>query len=163
MLSRHDQISNNPDATSVADYRGDPKAAMVPISQRMTAAGFALLLLLVSAIPLAREVPIDTADSSRTHLLEGLDSKLSRPLVGIDPNTATWAEIALLPGLGESVAQRWIDFRESRRTAGLIPPFNRPEDLMQINGIGEKVLRRIRPFLRFDAPANPTGKPGELN
>ncbi|MCK6484714.1 MAG: helix-hairpin-helix domain-containing protein [Phycisphaerae bacterium] len=80
------------------------------------------------------------------------------PLVafGVDPETAPWWELAALPRLGESIARRIVEFRESRR--GLPGPnggretgrvFGRAEDLLQVPGIGRATLRQMRPFLRF--------------
>ncbi len=70
---------------------------------------------------------------------------------GVDPNTAGWAELALLPGLGESVAKRIVAYREARRgqLAAGIPVFQKPADLLPVNGIGERMLRKIESSLRF--------------
>ncbi len=66
---------------------------------------------------------------------------------GIDPNTAQWYEIAQLPGIGETVAQRCVAYRQQH--GGNRPAFLRPHDLTRIRGIGERTLRRISPFVRF--------------
>ena len=60
----------------------------------------------------------------------------------LDPNTADWLELALLPGIGETLARRIVEDRESRG------PFVDHEDLMRVRGIGPKTLDRARPFLR---------------
>ena len=72
----------------------------------------------------------------------------------IDMNHAEWVEWAELPGLGESVARRVI---ESRETEG---PFTSPEDLMRVKGIGPKTLEKIRPYLLPEpATQNMVGSP----
>ncbi len=61
----------------------------------------------------------------------------------IDLNRATARELIQLPGVGEVIAKRIVDFREEHG------PFKRVEDLMKVKGIGEKSLERIRPYIRI--------------
>lgn len=74
----------------------------------------------------------------------------------IDPNVACWPELARLPRIGETLAKRIIEYREthSRGTdqAGpgpIRPVFTHPEDLQQVRGIGAKTVQQIAPFLKF--------------
>lgn len=64
----------------------------------------------------------------------------------VNINTADWPEFAQLPGIGETLARRII---ESRQKDG---PFDKPEDLRRVRGIGPKTLEKIRPFLLKTAP-----------
>ena len=72
----------------------------------------------------------------------------------IDPNTATWAELARLPDVGESLAREMVAYREAQRaqagdaTAPTVI-FRSLKDLDPIPGIGEKKLKRIAPYLKF--------------
>ena len=59
-----------------------------------------------------------------------------RPLV--DLNTAPAEELAELPGIGEALAARIVAYRAENG------PFETPEDLMKVSGIGEKKLEDIR-------------------
>ncbi|HVK37849.1 MAG TPA: helix-hairpin-helix domain-containing protein [Candidatus Kapabacteria bacterium] len=59
----------------------------------------------------------------------------------IDLNSATREQLETLPGIGAKTAEAII---ERRRHI----PFRRAEDLMEVKGIGEKKLAKIRPFLR---------------
>lgn len=59
-------------------------------------------------------------------------------------NTATAAELDLLPGIGPALAARII---ESRRANG---PFSGPGDLQRVRGIGPKTAENIAPLVRFD-------------
>jgi competence protein ComEA len=59
----------------------------------------------------------------------------------LDLNRATKAELRLLPGLGDALAQRIVDFRERHGS------FKYLDDLRQVSGIGPKTFDRIRPFL----------------
>ncbi len=60
----------------------------------------------------------------------------------VDVNAADWPELTLLPGIGETLARRIVDYRAAHG------PFQSIEQLEQVKGIGPKTLRRIRPYLR---------------
>lgn len=60
----------------------------------------------------------------------------------VDINTATWPELAQLPGLGEGLARRIVASRERDGA------FTDHEALRRVPGIGGKTLERIRPYLR---------------
>ena len=57
-----------------------------------------------------------------------------------DP-TATLEELQLLPGVGASRAQAMIETRKERGG------FKRVEDLLEVKGIGERSLERLRPHV----------------
>ena len=81
----------------------------------------------------------------------------------LDLNRATRAELRLLPGVGDALAQRIVDHRQRN---GL---FRTVDDLRQVPGFGPKTLDRLRPvvFVDFDEPIaryepfamTPTAKP----
>jgi competence protein ComEA len=60
----------------------------------------------------------------------------------VDINEADWPELAELPNVGRTLAERIV---ESRRTQG---PFVDHNDLRRVRGIGPKTLESIRPYLR---------------
>ncbi len=72
-------------------------------------------------------------------------AKASTVLEGVvNLNTASEAQLTLLPGVGEAVARRIITFREQHG------PFQRPEDLMNVQGIGERTFGKLRPHLTVE-------------
>jgi hypothetical protein len=76
----------------------------------------------------------------------------------LDPNTASIEEFAALPALGERRAMEIVEFRErASRRDPLV--FRKPQDLMQVRGIGAAIVEQIRPFLRF--PGIPTTSPAD--
>ncbi len=64
--------------------------------------------------------------------------------MSIDVNTATAAQLELLPGIGPSRAAAII---ESRQTAG---PFRTVEDLARVHGIGPATVEGVRPYVRIE-------------
>lgn len=63
------------------------------------------------------------------------------PSGSLNINAASPAELQKLPGIGPALSQR---IEKYRRVYG---PFRRVEDLMQVRGIGEKTVARLRPLV----------------
>jgi len=62
----------------------------------------------------------------------------------VNVNTASAAELQLLPGIGEARARSLIELR--KRRGG----FKAVEELTDVQGIGDAGLVRLRPFVRLD-------------
>jgi comEA protein len=91
--------------------------------QRIVAAGLALVLALVvsSGLAIAAGKP---APSGKVNI-----------------NTATAQQLTVLPGVGEKLAARIVDYRQ--KAGG----FKNVSELMNVQGIGEKNLAKIQAFL----------------
>ncbi len=55
-------------------------------------------------------------------------------------NKATKDELMTLPGIGEKRATDIITYREKQ-------PFQKPEDLMEVSGIGQKTFESLKPLI----------------
>jgi competence protein ComEA len=60
---------------------------------------------------------------------------LSADLQKVNINTAALEELMTLDGIGQAVAERIVAFRDQNG------PFQKPEDLMMVKGIGEKIFK----------------------
>jgi len=66
----------------------------------------------------------------------------------IDPNSAPWWELTIIPGVGEVTARRIVSFR-SKNGGTVDRPFRHPADLQGVYGIGPKTAARLAPYLTF--------------
>ncbi len=94
---------------------------------------FAALFLFVG-----RGLPFPTVISNRS------EAESTAPLGTngkININTATVDQLTLLPDIGPKLAQRIVDYREEHGA------FSRVEDLLLVEGIGEKRLEELRDYI----------------
>lgn len=70
----------------------------------------------------------------------------------INLNTATAPELETLPGIGPAMATRILEYREKNG------PFQKIEELMNIQGIGERVFLRLRPQITVTPPTTTTSR-----
>ena len=67
------------------------------------------------------------------------------PAAPVDINTAGEDGLMTVPGIGPSLAKRIVEFRQKNG------PFAKVDDLMKVQGIGEKSLAKLRPYLTASA------------
>lgn len=82
--------------------------------------------------------------------LPGAGAGKKKPAQPVNLNTATAAELAMLPGVGPVLARRIVRHREKSGK------FRRVEELLVIRGISPKKLEALRPYITVNG--SETGK-----
>ena len=62
----------------------------------------------------------------------------------VNINTATASQLAMLPGVGASSAQRIVEYRTEHG------PFKKAADLLQVKGVGAKTFERLSSYVSVD-------------
>jgi competence ComEA-like helix-hairpin-helix protein len=70
----------------------------------------------------------------------------------VNINTADASQLALLPRIGEKVAQRIIEYRTEHG------PFKKVTDLMQVKGVGAKTFEGLSAYIAVDGKTTLSGK-----
>lgn len=110
----------------------------------MTSSLFALWIAMVAPVHVALPAPPVTMSDAQ-------EAKAPVPAATVNVNTATAEQFEALPGIGPSTARKIVGFREKNG------PFKKLEDLMNVQGIGEKSFLKLRPHLTLgSADAKPT-------
>jgi len=64
----------------------------------------------------------------------------------INVNVADVAELCKLPGVGACYAGRIVEYREAHG------PFETPEDISAVDGIGPKTVEKLKPYVTCETP-----------
>ena len=87
----------------------------------------------------------NTGQTESTPLPQNSSAPASEPAGStsgtININTADMTALMELPNIGEVKAKAIIAYREAQG------PFKKPEDLLNIKGIGEKTLEKLKPYI----------------
>jgi competence protein ComEA len=83
-----------------------------------------------------------------TYLRVGAEPLEVRPPAGgpsyrINVNTSDWVTLSMVPGVGETLARRIVEVRDTRPEKR----FRSLEDLKEVRGIADKTLAKLRPYL----------------
>lgn len=86
-------------------------------------------------------IPVDSAlQSSATETTQTTQNNDGK----INLNTATEQQLMLLPGVGETTAKKIIEYRTENNG------FTAIEDIMKVNGIGEKKFEQMKPYIKAE-------------
>ena len=85
-------------------------------------------------------IPSRSNPSTQTDKPKETQPKKEEITFPVNINTASAKELDALPGIGEVLAQRIIDYRNANG------PFQSVDDLIKVKGIGEKTLEKIKPY-----------------
>lgn len=80
---------------------------------------------------------------------QGTAARSDKAPVLVNLNSATAGQLQTLPGIGAKVAERIVQYREKNG------PFKKVEELMNVQGIGEKTFLRLKPQLTLAAKSGP--------
>jgi len=79
-------------------------------------------------------------------------AQAAAPAAIVNLNTASPAELERLPGIGPRTAERIVEYRTKHGD------FKKVEELMNVQGIGEKSFLRLKPLISVTPPkASPSG------
>lgn len=98
------------------------------------------IIQISACFPVQHHVPTETATAiseARTNTSQ-IQHAVEFP---VDINTAGIEALTQLPGIGETLAQRIISYRDQHG------PFERPEELMNVDGIGSGKLEAILDYI----------------
>lgn len=105
--------------------------------------GTAVVLLSSTApVEVSEEAQPEAEEASLS--AESAESADSNGIVPIDLNTATAEQLMEVPGIGETIAGRILDYRET------VGSFKTVDELLNVSGIGEKTLEKMRPYFYID-------------
>ena len=86
------------------------------------------------------EPPVRSEPVKQTEPKKSSDSSEKKATYPVNINTASKRELDALPGIGEVLAQRIIDYRSANG------PFSTVDELTKVKGIGAKTLEKLKPY-----------------
>lgn len=100
-----------------------------------------LAALLQDGVKLQIPTVEQTAESSISQDLSSFDSENASDNNLVNINTASKEELKTLPGIGDGIAGRIIEYRDNSGS------FKKKEDIMQVRGIKEKLFDKIKDYI----------------
>jgi competence protein ComEA len=109
---------------------------------RSLTAAFALFTGLASGLASGLSPALASAQPVPSYVL----LQQAAPLEGtVNINTATSAQLELLPGIGPATAKKVLTYRAKH-------PFKEASHLLRIKGVGRKTFAKLKPYVRVSGP-----------
>lgn len=89
-------------------------------------------------------------DNSPTNIIQKSETEITSTTFPADLNTITKDQLMEIDGIGDAYAQRIIDYRSK------IGEFDNVEQLLNVTGIGEKTLEKLKDYLYVTNPTYET-------
>lgn len=99
----------------------------------------------MKGIPIYLTIVVSLLVFSQLSLVDAADSQK------VNINTASAEELMSLPGIGESTANKIIEYRTNSK-------FQSVQELQEVKGIGAKKYEQIKDMITVGAPAKETEK-----
>ena len=98
------------------------------------------LTRLVALVPVIAAIALVVAGTAQAQSVKPRPAAAPAQIAAlVNLNTATLAELEALPGVGAKTASRILDYRQKKG------PFKKIEELMNVQGIGEKSFLKLKP------------------
>jgi len=82
-----------------------------------------------------------SASAAGAQARPGTSQPVATASAPVNLNTATAAQLATIPGVGEKTAERIIEYRQKNGA------FKKIEELMNVRGVGEKSFLKMKPLI----------------
>jgi competence protein ComEA len=125
--------------SAVDDSAGSPPLPLLSRSDQLLVAILCAVTLVLIGI---RQYRVQQWGRPPAAVIHPGDGRIG---IVLEINTATWVEWIQLEGIGETLARRIVDDRETNG------PFDSVDDLQRVRGIGPKTVERLRPWLKVDS------------
>jgi competence protein ComEA len=90
------------------------------------------------------------AGQSQLGASQSKSEPVTKPAALVNLSTATERELEQLPGVGAATAARIVEYRQKKG------PFKKVEELMNVQGIGEKSFLKLKPQITVGAKPDST-------
>ena len=108
-------------------------------------AALSVTALVMAGILFIRSYAYQPAESPPFEVIIGENQQVFTGLFVLDPNFAPADSLELLPGIGKTLADRIVAYRQHKR-------FETEIDITEVKGIGPRLYERIKPYLKVRHP-----------
>lgn len=106
-----------------------------------------VLLIVLTVWALAQDISVSKNKDAPHRAASGV----AKPVFSVDINSSSVAELQALPEVGESLATRIVEYRQTHG------PYHQLEELTRVRGVGVQTLEHLRPMLSLGE--QPQGQP----